>query len=131
MKKVLCLTMLMVFLLSSMIFAVACGGDNDGSAPQPTPAPTPSPEPQPPTEPNTVMISSAGFNPAVITIKVGEKVTWHNQDTRRWWVSSQNKTPDTGVIPVGARMSYTFKEAGEYDYYDLYHRDETGKVIVE
>lgn len=107
--------MLTVFILSGMTFAVACGGDTDEPTPQHTPTTTPSPEPQPPADPNTVMIYSAGFNPTVITIKAGEKVTWHNQDTRRWWVSYQSKKPDTGVIPVGARMTYTFKEPGEYD----------------
>lgn len=138
MKKILCLTLLTVLVLSSMIATIACGEKTQEPTPPSTPGTTPTqpettpaPGSQPAANPNEVVITDKGFSPATITIAAGEKVTWYNKDIRRWWVSSETKIPDTGVIPTGQRMSYTFKEPGEYDYYDLYHRDQTGKVIVK
>ncbi len=144
MKKIVYLAVLTVFILSSMIAVAACGGDTTepGPAPEPLPSPGPAPsetEPSPtPTPPATdpdadaiVEINEEGFVPAVVTIPVGGRVVWFNKSDRRWWVSSPTKTPDSGVIPVTQRMGFTFKEAGVYEYYDLYHKDITGKVIVE
>lgn len=136
MKKILCLALITVFLLTGMAVVAGCGGGDTEPAKPSTPETkpdtpaTPDEPSETPVDPNEVEITSKGFNPEVLTIKVGEKVTWFNKDTRRWWVSSKIKVPDTGVIPTGIRMTYTFKEAGEYDYYDLYHKEIIGKIIV-
>jgi plastocyanin len=76
------------------------------------------------------------FNPATITIKVGETVTW------RWGPSAvgHNVTPDTGVIPAGEESlfsapheySYTFNQAGTYTYHCAAHGAAmSGTVVVE
>lgn len=139
MKKVVYLAVLTVFVLSSMLAVVACGGDTTEPAPAPSPAPAPTepepaPSPPPPSgdkEADVVVEITDGFYPAEVTIPVGGRVVWYNKGDRRWWVTSKTKKPDTGVIPITQRMGYTFKEPGEYEYYDLYHKDITGKVIVK
>jgi len=138
MKKIVYLAVLTVFVLSSMIAVVACGGDTTEPAPAPSPAPsepslTPSPIPDSgDKEPDVIVeITEDGFSPAEITIPVGGRVVWFNKSDHRWWVSSPTKYPDTGVIPVTQRMGFTFEEPGEYEYYDLYHKEITGKVIVK
>jgi len=121
---------------------VACGGEAAEPAPAPAPSPAPTPtEPVPtpsPPPPSTdkeadvvIKITEAGLSQEVVTIPVGGRVVWFNQSNRRWWISSPTKTPDTGVIPVTQRMGFTFDKPGEYEYYDLYHKEITGKVIVK
>ena len=146
MKKILCMIILTIFILSCTITAIACGSDTEEVTPPPIPEPEPAlPEPTvPPSEPQTtpepqpssdgyiVEITETGFSPETITVPVGAKVIWYNRDPlRRHWVTSKTKKPDTRVIPVEARMGFTFDEPGVYEYYCVYHREETGKVIVE
>jgi len=139
MKKIVCLAVLIVFVLSGMLAVVACGGDTTEPAPAPLPTPTPTepvPTPSPPPtsgdkEADVIVEITDGFYPAEVTIPVGGRVVWYNKGGRRWWVSSPTKYPDTGVIPITQRMGFTFDEPGEYEYYDLYHKDITGKVIVK
>lgn len=140
MKKVVYLAVLTVFVLSSMLAVVACGGGTTETPPAPSPTPTPTgpdttpslPPPSGDKEADVVIkITEAGLSQEVVTIPVGGRVVWFNQSDRRWWISSPTKTPDTGVIPITQRMGYTFDEPGEYEYYDLYHREITGKVIVK
>ena len=139
MKKVVYLAVLTVFILSSMLAVVACGDKTTEPAPAPSPAPTPTepgptPSPPPPSgdkEADVVIEITDNFYPAEVIIPVGGRVVWFNKGDRRWWVSSPTKIPDTGVIPITQRMGYTFNEPGEYEYYDLYHKEITGKVIVK
>jgi plastocyanin len=140
MKKILHMTVLTIFVLSFMIATVACGSDSEETpTPTPTPAPTPKPEvttPKPESKPTSegyvVDITEEGFSPQTITVPAGTKVTWHNRDPlRRHWVKGVDGSFDTRVIPVEARMTWTFNEPGVYEYYCVYHREETGTVIVE
>jgi plastocyanin len=143
MKKIFYLAVLTVFILSSIIIITACGGGTTEPTPAPAPAPATGPAPTPgqaPTEvtpppvdkeADVIIEITDGFYPKEATIPVGGRVVWYNKSDRRWWVSSPTKTPDTGVIPVTQRMGFTFNEAGEYEYYDLYHKDITGKIIVK
>ena len=110
MKKILYLGVLTVFLITSLA-AVSCGGGGTTTTNPPT---TTSPGTTTPTStvPNEVQITDDGFMPQVITIAVGEKVTWWNRSNQRYYVTSASKKPDTGVIAIGARAGFTFSEAG-------------------
>jgi hypothetical protein len=71
----------MVSLLASLTLGTsACGG---GSSPPPTPSPGPSPPPggNPPPASATITITAAGADPREVTIRVGRRVTFVNQDT--------------------------------------------------
>jgi len=149
MRKVLHITVLTIFILSSIIAAVACGS-NGGETPAPAPAPAPSPEPAPsppagtpepdsdePTNPYEIIISENGLNPVTLTVPVGTKVTWYNKDDRenaRHWFKALDGSFDTRAIPKTARMSVTFDKPGVYEYQCLFHKDredEKGTIIVE
>lgn len=74
--------LLLATLLASLTLATAsCGGG--GSAP-PTPSPSPSPQPPPggtpPPATATITITSAGVDKKEVTIAVGGRVTFVNQD---------------------------------------------------
>ena len=83
--------------------------------------------------------SEDAFDPNTVTIKVGTTVTWTNADATMHTVTSGTSvnnagTPDgvfdSGFLMEGATWSYTFQQAGEFDYYCLPHPWMKGRVIV-
>jgi Plastocyanin len=78
-----------------------------------------------------VTIQSNSFNPASLTIKVGETVTWTNKDSYAHTVTSDNGAFDSGSINNGATFSFTFKTAGTYNYHCSIHTSMTAKIIVQ
>jgi plastocyanin len=80
----------------------------------------------------TVEISNFAYQPATVTIQVGDTVTWTNLD------SAAHTATDTGsgalfdgVMSTGESFSYTFTRAGTFDYFCTFHPEMTGTVIVE
>ena len=77
------------------------------------------------------------FIPALLTIKVGEAVTWINEDDRGHPVASipgqgtNDKEIFTQPIAPGKSWSHTFKKAGEYPYFCYIHYVMMGAIIVE
>ena len=69
-----------------VMFAVACGSESERSvtspspAPAPAPAPAPGPAPAPAPVPARVTITANGVDPASITVPVGTRVTFVNND---------------------------------------------------
>ena len=78
---------------------------------------------------NTVNITSAGYDPAIITVPRGTMVTWTNTDT-----VSHTVTSTTGAfsssLASGETYSYTFNTPGSYDYGDSSNPKMSGTVIV-
>jgi plastocyanin len=133
MRKILCLSLLTVFVLTILAAAFGCGPGTTQTTTNP-PSGTTTTTPGGTTTgvaEYTVDIGEDGVTPQVLTIPAGSRVTWFNKTTRRWYVSSVSKVPDTGVIAAGSRMSYTFKEPGSYEYFNIYDKTQTGTVIVE
>ncbi len=78
-----------------------------------------------------IEIKGFAFNPATITVKVGTKVTWTNQDTVAHTATSVGSTTfDTGLLNQGVSGSYTFDKVGTYDYICTPHPRMQAKVIV-
>jgi nitrite reductase (NO-forming) len=76
--------------------------------------------------------SPADFSVNVLTVKVGTTVTWTNNDPGQMHtVTDVNGAFDSGFMETGATFSYTFTEAGEFEYYCLPHPWMRAKVIVE
>ena len=77
------------------------------------------------------------YSPSLIDVKVGDTITWKNDDAVAHTVSTG--TPnlgtdgriDSGMIDPGQTFSYTFDNAGAYGYYCLIHPWMTGTVNVE
>lgn len=88
---------------------------------------------------NEVSLTGKGFEPATITIKVGEAVTWTNNGGTAGNVSSDPHPIHTdypmlnnvGNLINGERKSFTFSTAGTYKYHDHNNPDFKGTVIVE
>ena len=82
---------------------------------------------------HSVGISSYAFHPAVLTVSVGDTVTWTNSDQAPHDVT----TTSAPVAIHGSRMekgqswSYTFTTAGTYAYICSIHPDMKATVIVQ
>ena len=79
----------------------------------------------------SVSIANFAFSPADLTVKVGTKVTWQNNDTAAHTVTADDKSFDSGPINQGASYSFTFAKAGSYSYHCSVHPSMTAKVTVQ
>jgi len=80
---------------------------------------------------NTITIQNFAFNPPTLTIKVGENVTWTNEDSASHQVKEDNGLFLSSVLGNGQSFTYTFTTVGTYNYTCNIHSSMHGKVIVE
>jgi plastocyanin len=84
------------------------------------------------------------FDPNPINIKVGDTVTWINDDVATHTVTSDSgsdedndtkstngETFDSGYLSQGQTFEHTFKKAGNYGYFCTLHPSMTGEVEVK
>ncbi len=79
------------------------------------------------------IVANAGsnsYNPNPVEVKVGETVTWTNDDSVIHTATSIDGTFDSGIMRNGQSFSYTFDTAGEYPYYCTLHPNMVGTVVV-
>jgi plastocyanin len=86
---------------------------------------------QTPTTTNAVTIQNYAFSPATITVKVGDTVTWMNNDSTAHSATADDGSFDTGLFSPGQSKSFTFKKAGTYTYHCSAHPYMKGTVIVK
>jgi plastocyanin len=91
---------------------------------------------------NKVSMTSSGdegylFVPASIQVKIGDTVTWTNDDETLHTVTSGSGTDenmgvlfDSSMMGKGKTFEHTFTVAGEYPYFCIVHPDMIGKVLV-
>ena len=82
--------------------------------------------------PGAVTIKGFAFNPTPVTVKVGQKVTWTNQDAFAHTASSTSGPVkfDSGHIKSGATYSVTFTKPGRYQYICNIHNYMNGVIVV-
>ena len=78
-----------------------------------------------------VMIKDFAYAPKTITIKVGDTVTWENQDSMAHTATADDESFDTGLLAKGEKGSVTFDKAGTYAYHCTPHPQMKGTIIVE
>ena len=80
---------------------------------------------------NAVSITSAGFQPAQLQVKVGTVVTWTNKDTAAHTVTSDTAGVfDSSAINAGATFKFTFSQAGTFTYHSTSDSGWAGTVTV-
>jgi plastocyanin len=80
---------------------------------------------------NTITIQGFAFSPATLTVKVGDKVTWTNQDSVGHSATADDNSFDTGVLAQGQSGSITFSKAGTYTYHCSVHPNMKATIIVQ
>ena len=134
-KNRLVLAVALLALLAGALAASACGG---GSKEKATPAATsPAVTPKttqaaatPPAEGASVEIKGFAFDPKTVTVKIGQTVTWTNQDSVAHTVVGDGGI-DSGDLSKGKSYSKTFDTEGAFDYHCSIHPQMKGQVIVE
>lgn len=129
--------------ISFMVVLAACGGGagstSTSSASTSTTVPTTVPTTAPTDTPtiastgtgNTVSLASFAFAPTSLTVKVGTKVTWTNNDSVTHTVTADQGVFDSGPLAPGKSFSFTFSQAGTYSYHCSIHRSMTATLVVQ
>jgi plastocyanin len=78
-----------------------------------------------------VSMKNIKFVPPSIQAKVGQKVTWTNDDPVAHTVTAQKGADfDSGTVNSGGRFSFTPRKAGSIDYVCTIHPGQTGTITV-
>lgn len=92
----------------------------------------------PSSEGTQILMTEKGFEPEILTIKAGTKITFTNKDnTYRWPASDLHPThtiypefdPKQPIEPEKSWL-FTFNRVGQWNYHDHLSPLVTGKVIV-
>jgi plastocyanin len=70
------------------------------------------------------------YGPDPVTVQVGGKVTWQNEDTAPHTATADDGSFDTGTLERGKIKSETFKQAGTFTYFCEIHPTMHGTVEV-
>lgn len=78
----------------------------------------------------SVNIQGNSFTPATLNAKVGDKITWTNNDGYDHTVTSDTGEFDSGHISSGQTFSFTFTKAGTFTYHCAIHTFMAAQVVV-
>ena len=74
------------------------------------------------------------YNPNPIEVKVGETVTWINNDSSPHTVTSSSNdnssTFDSNILMQSETFTFTFDKEGQYPYFCTLHPNMVGSVVV-
>ena len=118
----------LVFAVAALVALAGCGGS--AASPPATGGSTSAPAGSDSAAPGTaVTIANFTFSPTDVTVKVGDSVTWTNNDSAAHTVAFADF--DSGQIAPGATYTHKFDTAGTFDYKCSIHPSMTAKVTVQ
>lgn len=86
---------------------------------------------------NAATLGDKAYVPNPAEVKVGESVTWTNDDSQIHTATSgavgaedSGSVFDSGILSPKATFDFKFDQPGEYDYYCTLHPQMFGKVVV-
>jgi plastocyanin len=78
-----------------------------------------------------VLIQSMRFSPETIEVRIGDRVTFKNEDLVPHTATSTQGPPfDSGVIEAGASWSVVWKGEANSQYRCTFHPTMTGSIVV-
>jgi plastocyanin len=78
-----------------------------------------------------VAMKNIAFSPETVNVKVGQKITWTNDDTAPHNVTSQSgEKIMSSTFGKGGTFSFTPTKAGTIDYVCTIHPGMDGKIVV-
>jgi plastocyanin len=106
----------------------ACGGSSS-AMPMPSGG-SPAPASGPAVHTGQVSIRNFAFGPSTITVVVGTKVTWTNEDGVEHVILASSAGFKSPVLNQGDAASHTFSKPGTYYYICSIHPFMHGTVVV-
>ena len=136
MKKALYLALLSILIVGGLLVVVSCGSS---SATTTATTPTTNTQVKPPAggttgpdfKPAAVTIKDFAFSPETLTVSIGTTVTWTNEDSVSHIINERRLIFDSGMLARGKSYSFTFNEAGNFEYYCTIHPTMVGHIIVK
>lgn len=137
-----------IALLAGLLVLAGCGGGTsaNGSSTSPTATTATAPTTAPTTAPSptagsggaqaSVKIGGVGtysFSPSTMSVKVGTTVTWTNTTQAPHTVTSDSGDPASingSLDSSGSTFSFTFTQAGTYNYHCSVHPYMTATITV-
>ena len=84
------------------------------------------------TKTNQIVIKDFHFDPQVLTVRSGEKITWTNRDEEPHTVVSVEKQfKKSGPLDTDQEFTITAGAPGTYTYYCSVHPKMTGTIVVK
>jgi plastocyanin len=87
---------------------------------------------------NTVWIVDGNFTPAVVTVAVGERITWVNKDLYKRKIASDPHPTGTSLpdlisseLTKDGSFSFSFTNKGQWGYHDYLNPIKKGTIIVQ
>ena len=80
---------------------------------------------------HTVLISGTAYKPATLTVKVGDRVIWKNDDPFAHTVTSGEGHFDSKEIPAGQTWTYRAGQKGRFTYICTLRRTMKGTLVVQ
>ena len=118
-----------VFVSTILLFTIACASGDPSSPNSPSPAPNGSSSAV--TIPmNAEVLGDRAYVPGVVTVAVGNTVTWMNTDSVSHTSTSDPTGWDSGIVAPGAAFSRSFQSAGSFRYHCAIHPGMIGTVVV-
>jgi plastocyanin len=87
--------------------------------------------PKEPAKTVAIDIDNFKFGIASLEVAAGTTVTWTNRDDVPHTVVSLKKVFKSPALDTGEHFSYTFRDAGTFDYYCSVHPRMTGTIVVK
>lgn len=85
-----------------------------------------------------IAITDTGYSPSLLSIKVGDTITWTSSAAKPSNVSSDPHPSHTDYAPLnlgmfkpGESQTLTFDKAGTYKYHNHLNSTQTGTIIVK
>jgi plastocyanin len=79
----------------------------------------------------TVVIADFAFAPGALTVKVGDEVTWINNDSAPHTIANEGGLfPESDDLGQGDEFAFTYDRAGTYAYFCGIHSSMQGEVVV-
>jgi plastocyanin len=82
-------------------------------------------------DPGTVVAKGVAYNPTEITVKVGDTITFENQDGFAHTFTADDGDFDSGNVDGGAQFQYVADEAGTIAFHCKIHGNMKGTITVE
>lgn len=78
---------------------------------------------------STITIANFAFSPSTITVKVGDMVTWENNDSAPHTIAFDSFSSDS--LAKGGKFQHKFDAKGTFPYHCSIHPSMKGEIIVE
>lgn len=125
-KNILIIILVLVIILAGVIYFIQTKNTQFYQLPLNNTPPT---ENSPQQKVINITISNFAFSPNIVTAKVGDTITWTNQDAMPHKISGSGISSD--ILQKGQSYSTTFTASGTFDYICSIHPSMKGQIIIQ